>query len=96
MIARQRTPVEKLLEAAKGHVMTDEEIRAQRESWVRGEMGMRETSTMVRQDIGEPTSFAQIGGTLIALTARIERLEAEIADLKRAAAPKPPDVAVGR
>lgn len=30
----------KLLEESRNHVMTDEERKAQRESWLRGEMGM--------------------------------------------------------
>lgn len=32
--------LERLLEKARNHTLTEEEIRAQRESWVRGEMGI--------------------------------------------------------
>lgn len=42
-----------LLERAKDHVMTDEEKEAQRQSWVRGEMGMDEGVTRISRG-GEP------------------------------------------
>jgi len=46
-----RPDLDKLIAAAKQHKMTDAELAEQRASWVRGEMGMGETSVMKRQAI---------------------------------------------
>jgi hypothetical protein len=35
-----RIKLNELLEKAKNYIMTPEELRAQRESWVRGELGL--------------------------------------------------------
>jgi hypothetical protein len=37
---KPRPELDRLIERARGHVMTDAEIQAQRESWVRGQVGM--------------------------------------------------------
>lgn len=39
-MSEDRRELERLLEKARNHALTEEEIRAQRASWVRGEMGL--------------------------------------------------------